>query len=159
MTAVVSVGSNLGDRAAHLRAAVAMLGERFPLLAASAVYETAPVGRADQPPYLNAVLLLEADDPEALLAAAHDVENARGRLRSARWGPRTLDVDVVAVGQRMQSDPRLTIPHPRAHERAFVLVPWLDLDPDAVLPGHGPVRALVAGLAAKDPAAVRRWAG
>lgn len=154
MTAVMSLGSNLGDRLAHLRAAVAMLASRFPLLATSPVYETAPVGGVDQPPFLNCIVLLGTSDAEAALQAAHDVEDARGRLRGRRWGPRTLDVDVVSVDAQVRADPRLTLPHQRAHERAFVLVPWLDVDPDAALPGLGSVWSL-ARVVGRD--GVRRW--
>lgn len=154
MTAVLSLGSNLGDRAAHLRAGLDLLARRFPLRAVSPVYETAPVGVVDQPPFLNVVALLDSDDPEALLAAAHDAEEMRGRVRSRRWGPRTLDVDVVSVEGVVSSDPRLILPHPRAHQRGFVLVPWLDVEPDAVLPCFGPVRVLAA-RAGRD--GLRRW--
>jgi 2-amino-4-hydroxy-6-hydroxymethyldihydropteridine diphosphokinase len=154
MTAVLSLGSNLGDRKGHLRAGLEILAERFPLVAVSPVYETVPEGVDGQPAYLNLVVLVESDDPEALLAAAHAAEDARGRLRPVRWAPRTLDVDVVTVGALRRDDPRLTLPHPRAHERAFVLVPWLDVDPDADLPGHGPLRRIVADL---DTDGVRRW--
>ncbi len=154
MTAVVSLGSNLGDRLAHLLAGLSILARRFALLASSPVYETEPVGPVGQPAFLNCVALIGTDDAEAVLAAAHDAEDSRGRLRSVRWGPRTLDVDVVAVDGRLSADPRLTLPHPRAHERAFVLVPWLDVDPDAVLPGRGPVWALARRL---DTRPVRRW--
>jgi len=151
----VSLGSNLGDRAAHLRAGLDVLAARFPVVAVSAVYETAAVGVEDQSPFLNQVAVVETDSAEALLVAAHDAEQARGRLRSRRWGPRTLDVDVVTVDALTSTEPRLTLPHPRAHERAFVLAPWLDLDPDAELPGHGLVRDLVRRLGADG---VRRWA-
>jgi len=154
MTAVVSLGSNLGDRLAELRAGVDLLARRFPVLAVSPVYETDPVGGPEQPAYLNCVVLLDTGDPEVLLAAAHDAERSRGRLRTARWGPRTLDVDVISVDGRVQPDARLTLPHPRAHERAFVLVPWLDVDPDAELVGHGPVRALLRRV---DRQGLRRW--
>jgi 2-amino-4-hydroxy-6-hydroxymethyldihydropteridine diphosphokinase len=150
----MSLGSNLGDRVAHLRAGLDLLAARFPLLAVSPVYETDAVGVVDQPAFLNRVALLDTDDAEALLTAAHDAEEVRGRLRSRRWGPRTLDVDVVSVDAQRSSDPRLTLPHPRAHERAFVLLPWLDVDPDAELVGHGRVRDLV-GLVGRD--GVRRW--
>lgn len=156
MSAIVSLGSNLGDREAHLRAAVALLGARFPLVAVSAVYESDPVGFTDQPSFLNQIVVLETSDAEAVLAAAHEAEETRARLRSTRWGPRTLDVDVVSVDGVVRSDPRLTLPHPRAHERAFVLVPWLDVDPDAELPGRGPVRVLARGLGTSG---VRRWRG
>jgi 2-amino-4-hydroxy-6-hydroxymethyldihydropteridine diphosphokinase len=154
VTAVVSLGSNLGDRAAHLRAGLALLAERLPLLVVSPVYESAAVGLTDQPAFLNCVGLLGTDDAEAVLVAAHDAEDARGRLRGRRWGPRTLDVDVVSVDRQSSADPRLTLPHPRAHERAFVLVPWLDVDPDADLIGHGPVRAVLDRLGRDG---VRRW--
>jgi 2-amino-4-hydroxy-6-hydroxymethyldihydropteridine diphosphokinase len=155
VTSVVSLGSNLGDRRAHLRAGVELLGARFPLRALSPVYETDPVG-TDGPAYLNVVALVESDDAEGLLTAAHDAEQLRGRIRPRRWAPRTLDVDLVTVDALQSSDPRLTLPHPRAHERAFVLVPWLDVEPDAMLPGHGPVRRLVIRL---DRSGIRRWAG
>ena len=154
MTSVLSLGSNLGDRLGHLRAALTLLGARFAVVATSPVYETRPVGVEDQSPFLNCVTLLASDDSHAVLRACHDAEEARGRLRSRRWGPRTLDVDVVSVDGLVSADPRLTLPHPRAHERAFVLVPWLDVDPDAVLPGRGPVRAVVHDL---DTSGVRRW--
>ena len=154
MSAVLSLGSNLGDRAAHLAAARALLAAEFPVVAVSSIYETAPVGVADQPAFLNQVIVVESDDAGALLAAAHRAEAARGRLRSVRWGPRTLDVDVVSVDARRSDDPHLTLPHPRAHERAFVLMPWLEVDPSAELPGHGSVGALLRNL---DSAGVRRW--
>jgi 2-amino-4-hydroxy-6-hydroxymethyldihydropteridine diphosphokinase len=156
VTAVVSLGSNLGDRLGHLRAGLAVLRDHLAVEVVSAVYETDPVGIDGQPAYLNAVALLATDDPEQALAAAHAAEAAEGRERPARWAPRTLDVDVVAVGATTSDDPRLTVPHPRAHERAFVLVPWLDVDPAAELPGLGPVADLLAGLGAGG---VRWYAG
>jgi 2-amino-4-hydroxy-6-hydroxymethyldihydropteridine diphosphokinase len=146
MTAVVSLGSNLGDRLAHLRAGVEVLREHVPVDVVSPVYETAPVGVDSQSAYLNAVAILATDDPEQALRAAHLAEAGEGRERPYRWAPRTLDVDVVAVGSLTSDDPRLTIPHPRAHERAFVLVPWLEVEPGAELPRLGPVRDLLAQL-------------
>jgi 2-amino-4-hydroxy-6-hydroxymethyldihydropteridine diphosphokinase len=104
------------------------------------------VGVADQPPYLNVVALLDSAEPEAVFAAAQAAEQSQGRLRSQRWGPRTLDVDVIAVDAVVSDDPRLTLPHPRAHERAFVLAPWHALDPTAEIPGHGGVRDLLEAL-------------
>jgi 2-amino-4-hydroxy-6-hydroxymethyldihydropteridine diphosphokinase len=154
VTAVVALGANLGDRAAHLAAAVSMLAAEFPVSAVSPIYETEPVGGGEQPAYLNQVVLVETDDAPRLLAAARRIEDSRGRLRSRRWGPRTVDVDVVTVAGQQSGDPTLTLPHPRAHERAFVLVPWLDLDPAAELPGHGAVRLLLRGA---DRSGVRRW--
>jgi 2-amino-4-hydroxy-6-hydroxymethyldihydropteridine diphosphokinase len=147
--AVLSVGSNFGDRLAHLRAVVAALDP----VAVSPVYETAPWGPVEQDDYLNAILLVDdpATDAYGWLARAHELERAAGRTRDVRWGPRTLDVDVVDVDGTTSTDPELTLPHPRAHERAFVLVPWADVAPDAVLPGHGRVADLVT-----DRSGVRR---
>ena len=151
MTAVViALGSNLGDRLGHLQAAVDSLAatEGVRVTAVSPVYQTDPVGGPDQPDYFNAVLLADTTlAPAGVLAAAHAVEAARERTREVRWGPRTLDVDIISYGGLVSDDPVLTLPHPRAHERAFVLVPWHDVDPAAELPGHGPVAGLIAGLA------------
>jgi 2-amino-4-hydroxy-6-hydroxymethyldihydropteridine diphosphokinase len=151
--AVLSLGSNLGDRRAHLAAGLSVLGQRLPLQSVSPVYETAPVGGPTQPPYLNCVAFAAVDEPLAALSAAHAAESVRGRLRSTRWGPRTLDVDVISVDCVVRADSDFTLPHPRAHERAFVLAPWLDLDPDAFLPGRGPVWWLLRKL---DRTGVRR---
>ena len=161
--AVLSLGANLGDRAAALRTAVAALADDGVLVARSTLYETPPWGPVEQPPYLNAVVVVRGDrDAAGWLARAHQLEQAAGRTRDGRWGPRTLDVDVVTVtgddGQPVRSDdPALTLPHPRAHERAFVLVPWASLDPTAVLPGRGRVSDLLAALPPEDVAAVVRW--
>jgi 2-amino-4-hydroxy-6-hydroxymethyldihydropteridine diphosphokinase len=146
VTAVLSVGSNLGDRLARLRLAVEVL-EPF---AVSPVYETAPVGGVAQDDFLNAVLLCDLD-AEAAWLRAQQAETAAGRTREVRWGPRTLDVDVVLADGA--APPDLVLPHPRAHERAFVLLPWADVDPAAVLPGRGPVAALLAEV---DLTGVRR---
>lgn len=154
--AVLSLGSNLGDRAGHLNAAIELLRMHYPVLAVSPVYETEPVGVHGAPAFLNVVVVVAADDPWALLNAAHRVEEVRGRLRSKRWGPRTLDVDVISVGGIRSDSPILTLPHPRARERAFVLVPWLDLDSEAELPGQGRVAELVRAM---DTRGVRRWPG
>jgi 2-amino-4-hydroxy-6-hydroxymethyldihydropteridine diphosphokinase len=153
---VVSLGTNLGDRMGRLRAGLEVIGQQVPVLAVSPVYETAAVGVTDQPAFLNAIALLDSDQPEAVFSAAQAAEQSQGRLRSRRWGPRTLDVDVITVDAFVSDDPRLTLPHPRAHERGFVLEPWLALDPTAYLPGHGSVRALLAALPAQD---VRQVAG
>jgi dihydroneopterin aldolase/2-amino-4-hydroxy-6-hydroxymethyldihydropteridine diphosphokinase len=146
---VLSLGSNLGDRFEHLQAAVTLLGPA----AVSAVYETDPVGGPEQEPYLNAVAMVAARDPFALWRFTSAIEASRQRARTARWGPRTLDIDLITVGGQQLMTPDLTLPHPRAAERAFVLVPWLDVDKRAVLPGLGPVADLVAGL---DTSGVRR---
>ncbi len=160
--AVLSLGANLGDRAGTLRAALTALTGHG-LVARSVLYETPPWGPVAQPAYLNAIAVVRGDrDAAGWLALAHELEQAAGRTREVRFGPRTLDVDVLTVtgddgAPVLSADPELTLPHPRAHERAFVLVPWVDLDPGAVLPGHGPVRELVAGLPAADVAGVERW--
>jgi 2-amino-4-hydroxy-6-hydroxymethyldihydropteridine diphosphokinase len=154
--AVLSLGSNLGDRFAHLRAAVA--GFAGVLVAASPVYETAPWGGVAQGDFLNAVLLV-ADpvvDAWGWLRRGQALEDAAGRVRDVRWGPRTLDVDVVCVDQVHSADPELLLPHPGTPERATVLRPWLDVDPDAVLPGHGPVAALLAALGPDAERGMRR---
>ena len=144
MVAVLSLGSNLGDRRAHLRAGLEVVASQVAIVSVSPVYETAPVGGVAQPDYLNLVAIVDTDDPEVAFAAARAAEDARGRLRSTRWGARTLDVDVIDVDGQVRDDPRLTLPHPRAHEREFVLRPWRDLDPEAVVTGRGPVWMLLA---------------
>lgn len=142
--AVLSLGSNLGDRLAHLRSAVRLFDDVCQ--AVSGVYETPPWGDAEQPAYLNAVLIAAQPTMTARdwLERARAAEQAAGRVRdpALRYGPRTLDVDVIAVfkdtGEPVVSDdPELTLPHPRAHLRAFVLRPWIDVEPYAQLPGHG----------------------
>jgi 2-amino-4-hydroxy-6-hydroxymethyldihydropteridine diphosphokinase len=168
--AVLALGSNLGDREASLIQAVITLGDLVRVT--SGVYETPPWGDADQPSYLNAVMIAadDGDDPYAWLARARACEQAAGRVRDPErpYGPRTLDVDVIAVwtddGQPVISaDPELILPHPRAHLRAFVLRPWLDIEPFALLPGRGfvyelikeaPVVGDVAALAAQPDVAL-----
>jgi 2-amino-4-hydroxy-6-hydroxymethyldihydropteridine diphosphokinase len=144
--AVLSLGSNLGDRLAHLRAAVA--GFADVLVAASPVYETEPWGGVDQDDFLNAVLVVAdpATDEWGWLRRGQALEDASGRVREVRWGPRTLDVDVVTVDGVTSTDPALLLPHPGTPQRATVLRPWLDIDPDAELPGHGPVAELLVEL-------------
>jgi len=147
--AVLSVGSNLGDRLGTLQGCVQAIGglTGTDVLAISPVYETAPVGGPAQPDYLNAVLAVgTALGPRALLAATQGIEADFGRVRAERFGPRTLDIDIISYDGEVSDDPVLTLPHPRAHERAFVLAPWHDVDPEASLPGRGPVAALLAGL-------------
>ena len=146
--AVLSLGSNLGDRMANLQLGIDVLGlSGLTGIAVSGVFQTAPVGGPEQDDYLNAVLLAVSARPAAqLLAWCADAELAAGRVRMVRFGPRTLDVDIISYGDVTSTDPRLTLPHPRAHERAFVLAPWLDVRPDAWLPGWGPVADLLAGI-------------
>jgi dihydroneopterin aldolase / 2-amino-4-hydroxy-6-hydroxymethyldihydropteridine diphosphokinase len=150
---VIALGGNLGDPAATLDAAVAALG-RLPGLAvtaASAPLETVAVTVAGpdpgKPRYVNRVVVGETTlEPRALLAALLGIEHVFGRQRLERWGDRTLDLDLIAYGTERIDEPGLVVPHPLAHERDFVLAPWLEVEPDAVLPGHGAVRDLLAAL-------------
>lgn len=153
MKVVLALGSNLGSRFQTLQGAVDTLFDApgLEFVAVSPVYETDPVGGpGGQKPYLNAVVVAESSlDPYTLLERAQSVENAFGRVRQERWGPRTLDVDLIVVGDTLSDDPTLTLPHPRVHERAFVLVPWSKADPEGEVPGHGPIATLLAGLDAQ----------
>ncbi|WP_216913389.1 2-amino-4-hydroxy-6-hydroxymethyldihydropteridine diphosphokinase [Nocardia noduli] len=161
--AVLSIGSNMGDRLGYLRGVVDGFGDR--VVAVSSVYSTPPWGGVDQDDYLNAVVLV--DDPDFdcrdWLAEGQRMEQVAERVRVIRWGARTLDVDVVWCGNGTESilsdDPVLTLPHPQARHRAFVLVPWLEVEPDATLPVDGavrPVRELLAELAAEERDGVLR---
>ena len=153
---MLSMGSNMGDRVGYLRGCVGLLGHV--VRGVSAVYSTAPWGGVEQDEFLNAVLLVDDPDADApeWLRRAQRCEAAAQRTRDVRWGPRTLDVDVIDVDQTRWDDPCLTLPHPRAHQRAFVLVPWLDVQPGAVLAGHGTVAELVAALPSAERRGVRR---
>jgi 2-amino-4-hydroxy-6-hydroxymethyldihydropteridine diphosphokinase len=146
---VIAMGSNLGDRMDYLQGGLDGLFDtpRISFLAVSPVYETAPVGGPEQPDYLNAVVIAETSMPaQAVLERCLSLEDAFGRARDERWGPRTLDLDLIVYGDEVSNGPGLTLPHPRAHERAFVLAPWHDADPQAQLPGRGPVADLLAAL-------------
>ncbi|CAM5627222.1 2-amino-4-hydroxy-6-hydroxymethyldihydropteridine diphosphokinase [Streptomyces narbonensis] len=149
--AVLSLGANLGNRLETLQGAVDALGDTpgLRVKAVSPVYETAPWGvePGTQPSYLNAVALVKTTlPPSSLLERAHAVEEAFHRVREERWGARTIDVDIITYADVVSEDPVLTLPHPRAHERAFVLAPWHDVDPAAQLPGRGAVSDLLAAL-------------
>jgi len=153
---VLSLGSNLGDRMDNLQEAIDALFDApgLTFVAISPVYETAPWGGVEQPDFLNIVLMADTYlTPERLLDRVLSIEEAMRRERRIHWGPRTLDIDIVAFDDVVSGDPDLTLPHPHAHERAFVLVPWADIAPDAVLHGHGPIRDLVTAV---DTAGVTR---
>ena len=138
-----ALGTNIGDRRAHLQYAIERLRnhDEISVISVSKVYETQPVGGPDQDNYLNAVVTAESTlSARELLAFCHEIENARDRMREVRWGPRTLDVDLLVVGDEVSQDPSVMIPHPRAHERAFVLTPWESIDPLCLIPGHGTVQ-------------------
>lgn len=141
----LALGSNMGDSAAILQGALDDLAsvDGISVSAVSPAYETDPVGGPDQDPYLNAVVMVVTDlDPWALLAVTQSIERHWHRVREVRWGPRTLDIDILAVDMETLDSDDLVIPHPRAHERGFVLVPWADIAPDAQIPGRGRVSDL-----------------
>lgn len=144
--AVLGLGANLGDPVAALRGAVEALiaTPGVHVVACSNAYWTDPVGGPDQPRYLNAVAIVETElDGLELLGAAQAIEQSWGRVREVRWGPRTLDVDLISIDEVILESPRLTLPHPRARERAFVLIPWSQIDPEATIPGAGRIADLI----------------
>ncbi|MEV1131690.1 2-amino-4-hydroxy-6-hydroxymethyldihydropteridine diphosphokinase [Agromyces sp. NPDC049794] len=147
--AVIAFGANLGDREATIASATRELADTqgITLVAVSPVYQSPAMKDGgvdrDAPGYLNGVLVIEtALEPHRLLDVLQAIETAHGRVRTEHWGDRTLDLDLIDFGGRRQFDARLELPHPRAWERAFVLQPWLDVEPDAVLPGRGSVADL-----------------
>jgi 2-amino-4-hydroxy-6-hydroxymethyldihydropteridine diphosphokinase len=147
MKATIGLGSNLGDRLANLQFAIdslnATVGTQVHCI--SPVYETDPVGGPAQDDYLNAVAVLKTIlSPEQLLDATQQIELAANRERSEHWGPRTLDLDLLAMDDLTLNSQNLVLPHPRAHERGFVLLPWSTLDPDYLIPGHRCVSELLA---------------
>lgn len=143
MKVVIALGSNLGDRERTLMEAVTEIEAFMDVVKVSSFHETAPVGGPEQPDYLNAVLIGESElSPEEILTQLQAIELAAGRQRTERWGARTLDLDLISVGDLITESELLTLPHPRAHERRFVLDPWLEIDPAAQLPGFGEVRLL-----------------
>ncbi|MEW2520038.1 2-amino-4-hydroxy-6-hydroxymethyldihydropteridine diphosphokinase [Actinacidiphila alni] len=150
-TAVIALGGNLGNRLETLQGAVDALEDTpgVRVKAVSPVYETEPWGvpEGSQAAYFNAVALVRTTlPPQSLLERAHAIEEAYLRVRTEHWGPRTIDVDIITYQNVTSDDPALTLPHPRAHERAFVLVPWHDVDPAAEVPGHGTVAALIESV-------------
>ena len=151
---VLSLGSNLGNRLSYLQGAVDKLyelGEK--VIAVSPIYETAPWGPVEQDDYLNCVVALETTrSAREVMNLGHEIEQFYQRTRDVKWGPRTLDIDVLAVGQECLRDPDLVIPHPYAHQRAFVVVPWLDIDSNAEIPRQGALSQLVKKL---DTSSVR----
>jgi 2-amino-4-hydroxy-6-hydroxymethyldihydropteridine diphosphokinase len=147
--AFVGLGANLGDREETIVEAVRLLGERdgVHVVAVSTLRETDPVGVVDQPRFLNGAALVETDlGPRELLDALLAVEHELGRVRDERWGPRTIDLDLLVYGEIELDEPGLTVPHPRLHERSFALEPLAELDPELAIPGRGPVRDLIAWL-------------
>ena len=147
--AYVGLGANLGDRDSTIRRAVTLLGEAsgVDVVALSSLRQTAPWGPVEQPAFLNGVAELETElEPRALLEVLLDVERRLGRVRAERWGPRTIDLDLLLHGDAVVDEPGLTLPHPHLHERRFALEPLAELAPDLSIPGKGDVAALLAAL-------------
>src|SRR5680860_50410 len=153
----IAVGSNFGDRLDHLRAGVAALSEIGEVVDVSSLFETEPVGGPDQGRYLNAVALVETDlERSELLDRLLGFEQTRDRVRDERWGPRTLDLDIVAYADRVVAEPDLEIPHPRAHERGFVLAPLVEVWPEAILADRS---SAVSAWSRVDQSGLKRWRG
>jgi 2-amino-4-hydroxy-6-hydroxymethyldihydropteridine diphosphokinase len=147
MKAVVALGANLKDPSDAIELAIALLAESSVLIARSSLYSTKPVGGPPQPDYVNAVCILDSDLPARdLLSLLHGIEKSMGRVREERWGPRVIDLDLITYGNVVSEVADLELPHPRAHERRFVLEPWLEVDPDAELPRRGRVSQILAEL-------------
>ena len=144
MKAVISLGANIGDAKANLDLAIGLLREATEVIAVSSYSQTKPVGGPEQPDYLNAVAIVESELPaKDLLAVLNGIETAMGRTREIHWGPRVIDLDLIQYGGLLVSDEKLTLPHPRAHERRFVLAPWFEIEPEAILLTHGRISDLL----------------
>ena len=144
MKAVISIGANIGDPKANLDLAIGLLREATEVIAVSSYLQTKPVGGPEQPDYLNAVAILESDLPaKDLLALLNGIETAMGRTREIHWGPRVIDLDLIQYGGLLVNDEKLILPHPRAHERRFVLAPWFEIEPEAILLTHGRISDLL----------------
>ncbi|MEY2876989.1 MAG: hypothetical protein RLZ24_416 [Actinomycetota bacterium] len=147
MKAVVALGANIGSPREQMDVAIALLREATEVKAVSSYFVTKPVGGPEQPDYLNAVCILESELPALdLLAVLQGIEKSLGRERDVRWGPRTIDLDLIQYGSLLSAAAELELPHPRAHERRFVLEPWFEIEPDAILLTHGKISELLAQL-------------
>jgi len=147
MKAVVALGANIGNPREQMDLAVALLREATEVDAVSSYFVTKPVGGPEQPDYLNAVCILESALPATdLLAVLQGIEKSLGRERTVQWGPRTIDLDLIQYGSLLSAADELELPHPRAHERRFVLEPWFEIEPDAILLTHGKISELLAQL-------------
>ena len=147
MKAVIAIGANIGDPKAQMDLAVAMLREATEVVSVSEYFSTKPVSDIEQPDYLNAVCIVESELPAIdLLSLLHGIEKALGRQRLEKWGPRTIDLDLIQYGSLLSSADELKLPHPRAHERRFVLEPWISIDPEAILLTHGKISELLVQL-------------
>ena len=149
MKAVIALGANIGNPQENLDLAVALLREATDIQALSSYYSTAPVGGPEQPDYLNAVCIIESELPAMeLLSLLHGIEKSLGRERIEHWGPRAIDLDLIQYGGLLSRADELQLSHPRAHERRFVLEPWFEIEPDAILLTHGPIKELLEQLPA-----------
>lgn len=147
MKAVVALGANIGNPKEQMDLAISMLREATDVTAISSYCMTKPVGGPEQPDYINAICILESDLPALdLLSVLHGIEKALGRERIERWGPRTIDLDLIQYGTLLSKADELELPHPRAHERRFVLEPWREIEPDALLLTHGKISELLEQL-------------
>ena len=147
MKAVVALGANIGNPKENLDLAIALLREATDLVSVSKYYTTAPVGGPEQPDYLNAVCIVESELPAVdLLSLLHGIEKTLGRERIEHWGPRTIDLDLIQYGSLLSNSQELALPHPRAHERRFVLEPWHEIEPEAILITHGKISELLEQL-------------
>ena len=147
MKAVIALGSNIGKPKEQMDLAVAMLREATDLKLISEYFSTKPVSDIPQPDYLNAVCIIESELPATdLLALLHGIEKTLGRERLEKWGPRTIDLDLIQYGSLLSSADELQLPHPRAHERRFVLEPWHSIEPDAILLTHGKISEILVQL-------------
>ncbi len=147
MKAVVALGANIGNPREQIELALTMLRAATEVIAVSSLHTTEPVGGPVQPDYINAVCILESELPAAdLLSLLHGIEKTLGRERQERWGPRTIDLDLIQYGGLLSSAEELELPHPRAYERRFVLQPWSEIEPDAILLTHGKISHLLEQL-------------
>lgn len=147
MKAVIALGANIGNPKEQMDIAISLLRESLEVSAVSTYFTTAPVGGPEQPDYLNAVAIAESELPASdLLALLQGIEKVLGRERIERWGPRTIDLDLIQYGSILSYAEELQLPHPRAHERRFVLEPWAQIEPDALLLTHGKISELLAQL-------------
>ena len=144
MKAVISLGANIGEPQENLDLAISLLREATEVVSVSSYLQTKPIGGPDQPDYLNAVAIVESELPaKDLLAVLNGIEAVMGRTREIHWGPRIIDLDLIQYGGLLVNDEKLTLPHPRAHERRFVLAPWFELEPEAILLTHGRISDLL----------------
>jgi len=151
MKYVIALGSNLGDRQSILIHAIDSIKLIAEVIAVSSFYETNPVGGPEQPNYLNGVVIVNSEKlPEELLKLLQEIENSAGRTREIKWGARTLDLDLISAGEIQMETEFLTLPHPRAHERAFVLQPWIEIEPGGAIVGKGQINDLLAALGSQE---------